>query len=120
MKTASELNQELPYFTGTMEYHRHGSLMLTDGVKYLADNAECYWLMDIINSILCIPKVKKEAFISITLVKKNNEAKFIATDGNKKLLYTQLIPFTDFPLSEIQLFFSNHPSQRVVMLTSEY
>ena len=38
-------------FSGTENYYRHmGGLLLTDGVKFLADNADCYWLLDIIAS----------------------------------------------------------------------
>jgi len=50
-KTAlSQLNG----FSGTESYHRFSvlfpNLVLTDGVKFLAENASCYWWLDIIGS----------------------------------------------------------------------
>lgn len=45
---------DLNRFTGTEQWHRFNSMMrdclLTDGAKYVADEAGAYWLMDIIGS----------------------------------------------------------------------
>ena len=45
---AIQLEQELGNFTGT-EYHYRirPNLLGTDGVKYLAEQAECFWLLDL-------------------------------------------------------------------------
>src|ERR1039458_7739091 len=50
--TADELEQCLRYFTGTEEYHRHWMrrITFTDGVKFLAEQAGAYWLIDLIAS----------------------------------------------------------------------
>jgi hypothetical protein len=49
---------QLSNFTGTEKYHRISRRhLLTDGTKYLADEAECFWMMDAIAShlrIVCI------------------------------------------------------------------
>jgi len=54
MKDPEELKDELRYFSGSETWHKWSSLypkfLLTDGAKFLADEAECYWLMDIIGS----------------------------------------------------------------------
>ena len=51
--TPAELHQHLAHFSGTKHYHRtHSGLLVTDGVKYLADQAGAYWLLDIIWSVL--------------------------------------------------------------------
>ena len=40
-------------FTGTEQYYRtHPGVVLTDGTKYLCDEAGCYWLVDIVWSVL--------------------------------------------------------------------
>jgi hypothetical protein len=43
----------LTEFTGTERYYlisrRH---LLTDGTKFLADQAQCYWMMDALLSVL--------------------------------------------------------------------
>ena len=43
----------LKQFTGTERYYRISRRhLLTDGTKYLAENAECFWMMDAIASHL--------------------------------------------------------------------
>ena len=42
---------QLSHFTGTEKYYRISRRhLLTDGTKYLAKEAECFWLMDAIAS----------------------------------------------------------------------
>ena len=44
---------QLSQFTGTEKYYRIGRKhLLTDGTKYLAEEAECFWMMDAIASHL--------------------------------------------------------------------
>jgi hypothetical protein len=51
----------------------------------------------------------------------NNAAIIICDDGDKHLLVSQEIPFTDFPLDEITLYVTNDDFNGiVVMLPSEY
>lgn len=117
MKSKSELLQNLPQFTGTESYTKYqGGLLLTDGVVYLAKNADCFWFLDIIWSVQHLPAIRREEFQSWTLTVKDDKAEAVCTDGNKKVLYKQKITFTDFPLDEVKLFVQNN----VIMLTSEY
>ena len=45
---------QLSYFTGTEKYYRISRRhLLTDGTKYLAEETECFWMMDAIASHLC-------------------------------------------------------------------
>src|ERR1022692_36091 len=123
MKDKSELLRNLPQFIGTEAYHRFSKLfpktVLTDGVLYLADNAACYWLMDIIGSIQSIPEVKSEWLLKVTYNKA--VAWVIVDDGNGNVLYKQKIASSTFPLDEIQLFVTEgEDGLRVVMLPSEY
>jgi hypothetical protein len=52
MLNAQELQTGLQHCTGTSQYFKHpfGCLRYTDGIQYLAKNAECYWLIDAIDS----------------------------------------------------------------------
>ena len=44
---------QLSYFTGTEKYYRISRRhLLTDGTNYLAEEAECFWMMDAIASHL--------------------------------------------------------------------
>jgi hypothetical protein len=122
MKTKEQIEDGLAGFYGTEQYHNHfGRLLMTDGVQWLATNAEAYWLMDIVASILHLPKIRKNSFISIKLVKnKNGSALFTADDGNDNVLYDQDIEYTDFPLDKVTMFMVDVEKFKVLMLPSEY
>ena len=48
---AETLLQNLQLFCGTEQYYKHFlGIRYTDGVKYLAENAQCYCLIDAIAS----------------------------------------------------------------------
>ena len=128
-----KLEAELPHFTGSEEWHRQGypwlrrQFLITDGVKYLADTAKSYWLMDVIASHFANRRVMAESFQVWKLVVNSPDAtpapfaEITADDGNGKLLAKQAIPYTDFPLSEISLYVTNDDDNGiVVMLPSEY
>ena len=118
MKTAKEIQENLPYFTGTETYFQYYfGIKFTDGIKYLADNAECYWLINIIVSYQVDPKVKEEGFQVYKLkVNADKSALVEITDGNKNILAKQDIEFTDFPLEEIEIWCIDN----IVLLPSEY
>lgn len=128
MKSA-ELRTGMDGFFGTEEYHRFSILfpktVLTDGAKWLADNGECYWLMDIIGSIEEIIADEPFTVVQLTIQNKaqvpNPKAVVKVDDGNGNVLYTQLIEYTDFPLNNVKLYANRGENNlRVVMLTSEY
>jgi hypothetical protein len=109
MKTAQEIMENLPYFTGTVHYYKHPlGIMLTDGVKYLAESAEMWWYADLIASYQYEPKVRCEEF-QVYKLKVNEDKSAIVeiTDGNKNILMVQKIEYTDCPLKEVVLWFEN-------------
>lgn len=133
VKEASEqLLSNLSMFTGTEDYHAFSALfrkvVLTDGAYYLAETAGAFWLMDIIGSVYTAhPEHKKfwdEGFAVWTLKVEGSKGVVTADDGNGNIFYTQDIPFTNFPLSEITLYAElgetiNEGEVMVVMLPSE-
>lgn len=107
---------ELGYFTGTENYYKNFlGLVYTDGLKYVAEEAGAYWLIDAIASYQA--DLKKHEFQSWTL-KQNPDKSWTlkATDGNDRVLVKQEIEFSDFPIGQISLYVSNN----VLMLPSEY
>ena len=126
----STLAADLAHFTGTEGYTnlrypwlRGAKFLLTDGTKYLAEQAKAFWLMDAIASHQINKKVAAEPFQVWTLsVNEKHEAILTCTDGNKTELVRQDIPGTDFPLASITLYAAqdDYLGGRVVMLTSEY
>ena len=120
----AELEATLPGFTGTEGYTRirypWATILLTDGAKYLAETAKCYWLMDAISSYQ--PKLKTEYFQTWKLTVADGKGVLTATDGDDHKLATQDIPGTPFPLAEITLFVIRDEGLGgvVVLLPSEY
>ncbi|MBT8583729.1 hypothetical protein G6694_03670 [Polynucleobacter paneuropaeus] len=110
----------LGQFTGTEHYYRISpSTVITDGCKFLADEAGSYWLMDAIASYL--PQFTgREEFISAKLNVTRGSAELVLDNGNGKVLDRQHIPFTDFPLPAITLYACWGGDFWVLLLPSEY
>lgn len=112
-----ELQSNLTQFTGTDGYHKFNlftRLVATDGVIYLAEAAGCFWLLDILASVQSMPEIRKQ---DMQVLKFDLATKLVRIEnGNKKVLYTQQIDATDFPLDEIEIWVQNG----VVYLPSEH
>jgi hypothetical protein len=125
MKTADEIRDMLKQCIGTESYHRHGlgrvSIVHTDGVAMLAKDAECHWLLDAIFShITTNRKLYRETFQVWKLKRKPthkspDRAVLSCEDGNGNEILRQTIPFTDFPLDTIDLWYENG----ILMIPSE-
>lgn len=109
--------KDLAYYTGTEQYHKLTILArfnCTDGIKYVADEAGAYWLVDAIASYQ--PKLRALEFQHWKLTLKDNSAVLTCTDGHSdKPIVKQKIGYTDFP-QDIAMYLTNG----VLMLTSEY
>lgn len=112
---------DLAQFTGTENWYRHGlarSVLYTDGAKYVADTGGAYWLLDEIALAQRFEKrVSGEEFQLWRLtLKKDQAALLVCEDGNGRKLLSKAIPYTDFPLAEIVLYYTNN----TILLPSEY
>ena len=122
MTNAATLTEsQLRQFTGSENWYRHGinrSVLYTDGAKFLAEQGGAYWLLDIIAiAQQHESRVAQEEFQVWKLqVRPDRSATVLCDDGNGNVVYTQEIPFTDFPLDEVKLYFANN----VIHLPSEY
>jgi hypothetical protein len=112
---ASELDQ----FTGTEQYYKHWlGMRYTDGVKYVAERANAYWLLDAIASyqrgkIATMPFQVWELTTALTFNKSNLSMK---EDTNEPVVVNQHIEYTDFPIAYIKMYFI----EGVLLLPSEY
>ena len=89
----------------------------TLGVEYVAKNAEAYWLIDEIAFSQIKPVISAEGFQVWRLtVKADKTAKLTCEDGNKHVIASQLIKYTDFPLDDITFYCVNN----IILLPSEY
>jgi len=119
MNSTENLQSELSQFIGTEKYYRITQRhLLTDGTKYLAEQAKCFWLMDAIASHL--PKYFNDYFCVARLKVKDSSAELVIDDGNDNVYARQKIEYTDFPLGEIKLYCQFDGEYWVIMLTSEY
>ena len=113
-----QLQKELLQFIGTENWYKHwaGLLHYTDGIKYLADKAGAYWLVDLVASYQ--HKLKGAPF-QLWSIKVNDDKTAVVEmreDIGLEPLVTQRIEFTDFPLADFEFYISNG----VLMLKGEY
>jgi hypothetical protein len=112
---------DLIRFTGSEHWYRHAmvrDVLYTDGVKYVAETAGAYWLIDEITFAQRFDKLlAAEEFQSWKLnVNPDHTATLTSEDGNGGVVFTKAIEYTDFPLAEITLYFINN----TILLPSEY
>ncbi|TXD83431.1 hypothetical protein ESY86_09650 [Subsaximicrobium wynnwilliamsii] len=126
MKTQANIILEgLKQFYGSDTYYEIPLIKTryTCGIKYLAENANCYWLVSDA-SLMAKTLMTKTEFVTIDFKRLSrkkqdytgHEAQLIYTDGNENVLECHGYSVSDFPLDELRLFFVNN----MLMLPSEY
>jgi hypothetical protein len=114
------LQQELNKFNGTENYYRHGltGILFTDGIKFLCDEAEAYWLIDVIGSHQFCGKIKDIPFQLWELELTGNGGCKITMkqDSDQPNEVIQHIEYTTFPMQNIKLWLQNN----VLYLPSEH
>jgi hypothetical protein len=100
-KMIDELKAGMAQATGTEGYYNHWANVVkyTDGVKFVADKARAYWLIDAIASYQK-SKVLNGATFQIWELKIDKDQRAILTckeDDPGDDIVRQEIPYTDFP-----------------------
>jgi hypothetical protein len=125
----NKLEENLRQFTGTEKYYSNSvyPFRYTDGIKYLADHAGAYWLLDAIASWQGNPIIKSNwddlgqiQFWKLKVSPDNSAVLICERDLDEPVVITQRITFTDFPLLEVTLYLCDMKSQGVLLLPSEY
>jgi hypothetical protein len=122
MTNASKLTEfNLRQFTGSENWYWHGinrNVLFTDGAKFVADEGGAYWLLDAIAIAQLYEKnvATEELQVWKLTVREDRTATLVCDDDNDNIVYTQHIEFTDFPLDEIKLYFTDN----TILLPSEY
>ena len=121
----NEIKEGLQHFHGTEMFCQIPLLRtrFTDGLKYLSEVAECFWLITD-TSVIAKSLMNRSEFVTIDFRRLSKEkqdftgyeAEIIYTDGNDNILEKHGYRVTDFPLDELRLFFVNN----TLMLPSEY
>lgn len=125
MLSPDQFQLDLRQFTGTTQWYRWSNLTkltCTDGVKYLADEAGAYWLLDAIASYQNQPVIQdsqrlQEFQVWILKVADDQSCRLTcADDSDVTPVVMQDIEFTNFPLREVKLYVCGN----VILLPSEY
>lgn len=110
-----DLKSDLEQFIGTEHYYKalFGDAKYTDGIHYLAEKANCFWLLDTIFSYN-----RQEPFqIWELVVFKDKTAKLTMKENDgQEVKVKQEFTYTDFPTGKIKLYLCGG----VLMLPSEY
>lgn len=122
---ANEILENLQHFNGTEMFYQIPLIQtrFTDGLKYLANVAKCFWLITD-TSVIAKSLMNRSSFITVDFKKLSDEqqdftgykCEIVYSDGNDNVLERQRYHATDFPLDELRLFFVNN----TLMLPSEY
>lgn len=115
-----KLLEDLKQFTGSEIFYRHPmnkKYVHTEGVRYLAQKAQCYWLLEDI-FIHQSERILNEERFQVWCIKvaDDHSATINITDGNDNLLKSIGLKLTDFPLQEFTLWFIDG----TLLLPSEY
>lgn len=107
-QTQINLINELRGFTGTEQYYKStfGRLNLTDGINHLRLKTNCFWLIDIVESVQHLKKIKNNKEFILWKIEVKDKC-FIITaraDTDTPILYKQEGDYTDFPLKELEFY----------------
>lgn len=120
MLKAEEIRDSLAQFSGSENRYRHWSdLVFTDGIKYMAESCQAYWLIEVIASYQHLfrkdPMLGQIQLWTLHKVEKGGWELICERDSGDVAI-RQIIEFSDFPLDEIKIYVAN----QTIMLPSEY
>ena len=127
MMNEREIREGLVGFTGSETFLRYSPLfpnvVITEGVIWLAENAQCYWLLDVIASHLPAVQRAGETFAVVMIERTSGSGATVAIvdDIPANTIYAdQLIEYTDFPLAVLKMYVGYDSENWTVMLIDEY
>jgi hypothetical protein len=120
-QTTAELLGNLSQFIGSEHCYRLlPTFGVTNGLKYLMDEVDCYWLAQLYGLHLCDVDFSQNSFTILKLTRKGEGAIVSIEDGNRTVLAWQGLDYTDFPFEQYSLYAFWNGEHWVGMLTSEY
>jgi len=114
----TQLLNDLQQFTGTSTYYTlplYKRFQYTDGIQYLARNANCYWFIEFIfvnqtQSLLREP-------IQVWKIKViDKQAVITVDDGNNNIIKSFNLHFTDFTFDDFEVWLVD----KILILPNEY
>ena len=129
---AAKIAAELSQFTGSDCVYRHSlnpGVVYSEGVRYLAQEASAYWLIDAITSYFGSPEMRRALsrdgrladlqFWQLVVTEESAELTMRADSGVAPAI-TQRIAFTDFPLPEANIWAGYDGHRWTLYLPSEH
>lgn len=118
---------DLRQFSGGEERYRHALLgdrfLYTDGVRFLAEQAGAYWLIDAIASYQLDRRIRGDAMLrdfQLWTLRLHNGGAVLTlrrdSGAGQRPVIQQDIDYTDFPLDKVTLYVENG----VLLLPSEH
>lgn len=134
MKKEKSLTQpDLNTFIGGGQFYKQISLprlVYSEGVKYLAECGEAYWLIAAIwahlqtekvaKAIVDEPRIESLHFWTLTVSSDNSAVLSAKMDSPFPPFIEQHIAYTDFPLTEARIWVSHDAEGWRLFLPSEY
>ena len=107
---SSDLSNLMSYCYGTEHYYTNPihSFKYTDGVKIFCENAQSYWLLDIVNSVCRFYKRMHQDLIIIKLIVNKDNKASISFEDTFGIFFSQIIPFTDCPEGTWMFYFNEN------------
>ena len=125
MEKKEIIEEGLRNFSGSEQVYKFNLLfpnvLMTDGVRWLANKAECYWLLEMIASHI---RAIKDDYMAVCRLKVQGRTAVFTMDngnaGSDNVFVTQTIEYTDFPLDEIKLYVKEDADDKwIILLPSE-
>lgn len=124
---------DLRQFTGSLERFRHPlnrRVIYTPGVRFLAEQAGAYWLLDVIASYIGSPEMAKAIeddprlcemqFWRLEVHATGGAEVLCLADADESAAISQSIPFTDFPLKHADIWSAFDGEHWTLYLPSEH
>ncbi|QDS91415.1 hypothetical protein FF011L_01450 [Roseimaritima multifibrata] len=130
--TSSFSKADLQQFTGDDLRYRtlNRSVIYTPGIKYLAENAQAYWLIDAIASYFVGPEMRNAMkrddrlqslqFWRLEVTDEQTASLYAVADKGLKPFIAQAIDFTDFPFDCIDVWAGFDGTYWTLYLPSEH
>lgn len=127
-------HSDLRHFTGSLERFRHPlnpRVIYTPGVRFLAEQAGAYWLLDVIASYVGSEIMKQAvvdddrlAFMQFWRLDVLNDSGMAvvscSADSSEDPAISQVIHFTDFPLDHVDVWAAFNGEHWTLYLPSEH
>jgi hypothetical protein len=122
----SSLQAQLAQFHGSATCTHDAvvpSLLLTEGVVFMAQTAGAHWLTDVVASYVHDARARQEEFqmwrLMASTINRTGVITIADGDGDAAIV-TQLLDYTDFSLVEITVQLVREGARWIMLLPSEY